>query len=158
MTDIQKVQISQRRSQGQSYGKIAEALGLPKSTVKSFCRRAVLAETDVVDVKVAGHEEPIQESTQEEPKPLSGTMDGTVCRCCGEPLLQIPGRRRKYFCSKECRVKWWARHPEASKGTAHYSFTCPGCGIAFTAYGNKSRKYCSHSCYIKTRFGGKANG
>jgi hypothetical protein len=35
-----------------------------------------------------------------------------------------------------------------------YSFTCAGCGVEFAAYGNASRKFCSHECYIKSRFGG----
>ena len=37
----------------------------------------------------------------------------------------------------------------------HYHFICRGCGKKFTSYSNKSRKYCSHECYIKHRFGGQ---
>lgn len=38
----------------------------------------------------------------------------------------------------------------AAKDTTH---TCAGCGATFEAYGNKHRKYGTHACYIRTRFG-----
>ena len=47
-----------------------------------------------------------------------------VCPQCGKPIVQ----------------------------KAVYSYTCIGCGCAFTAYGNDHRKYCSHACYIQDRF------
>ena len=37
---------------------------------------------------------------------------------------------------------------------AIYECVCECCGKTFSSYGNKNRKYCSHSCYIKGRFGG----
>ena len=33
-----------------------------------------------------------------------------------------------------------------------YKYQCPNCGTEFSCYGNKRRKYCSHDCYIKSRF------
>ena len=30
---------------------------------------------------------------------------------------------------------------------------CKNCGVMFTVYGNKHRKYCCHECYINDRFG-----
>ena len=30
---------------------------------------------------------------------------------------------------------------------------CAGCRATFESYGNKHRKYCTHACYIRTRFG-----
>ena len=41
------------------------------------------------------------------------------------------------------------------KRKAIYEYTCPTCGSAFTAYGNRHRKYCCHECYIADRFGGR---
>ena len=43
---------------------------------------------------------------------------------------------------------------EYEKRKAMYEYTCPTCGSTFYAYGNRSRKYCSHECYIAARFGG----
>lgn len=42
---------------------------------------------------------------------------------------------------------------------AYYVFACASCGKKFESYGNKSRKYCSHACYIDARFneGGEHN-
>ena len=38
------------------------------------------------------------------------------------------------------------------KETAMYPFTCTRCGKEFLSYGNQTRKYCSHDCYIRARF------
>ena len=54
--------------------------------------------------------------------------------------------------------EWWTEHPERIRQKAVYEFICAKCGRAFTAYGNKKRKYCSHECYIADRFGGGGNG
>ena len=35
---------------------------------------------------------------------------------------------------------------------------CENCGKEFHLYGDSRRKYCSHECYIKDRFGGRGNG
>ena len=134
MTIFQKEKILQLRSRGASYSEIAKVVGLPRNTVKSFCRRNT-ASTEMIIT---------------EPN-LSG------CRECGKPLVQVSGRKRRIFCSKECREKWWHAHPEKIRQRAVYTFTCPECGNTFTAYGNRHRKYCSHRCYICDRFGGNAN-
>jgi hypothetical protein len=75
-----------------------------------------------------------------------------LCRNCGEPLTQIPKRKPKTFCSAECRLTWWKSHREQMNGKAFYRFTCAYCGREFESYGNKTRKYCCHPCYIKDRF------
>jgi len=36
---------------------------------------------------------------------------------------------------------------------AIYNIICANCGTEFEAYGNKDRKFCSHNCYIASRFG-----
>lgn len=36
---------------------------------------------------------------------------------------------------------------------AFYPMVCAECGEKFLSYGNRERKYCSHACYIKARFG-----
>ena len=90
MTIFQKEKILQLRYQGASYSEIAKAVGLPRDTVKSFCRRNAANNSDV---------------TITEPD-LNG------CRECGKALVQISGRKQRIFCSKECREKWWHTHPE----------------------------------------------
>lgn len=63
--------------------------------------------------------------------------------------------KEKIFCSDNCRMKWWNSHQELVNRKAEYVFVCRNCGKLFTAYGNKERKYCSHSCYIEHRYSKK---
>ena len=129
MTDKQKIQIESLRNEGKGYKKIAQALGMSENTVKSYCKRNNL----VVPVKEEGK---------------------GVCKCCGVTVTQNEGRKKKIFCSDRCRMKWWNSHLDQVKRKANYSFVCPTCHKEFSAYGNSSRKYCCHACYIEDRFGG----
>jgi len=134
MTECQKAEVAGLRRAGLGYTVIAKKMGMPRDTVRSFCRRNGL------NGKMAGD-------------------DKERCRECGKPLVQTEGVKRRVFCCRECRVKWWHEHPEQIRQRAVYSFTCAGCGVQFTAYGDSRRKYCSHGCYIRTRFkGGCADG
>lgn len=135
MTNEQKQKIAELRSSGTSYVKIGEALGISKDTVKTYCRRNNLTVT--------------ADERQDAPS--------TVCRMCGKPLVQTEKQKRRIFCSRLCREKWWHSHPEYLNKKAVYEFHCAGCGRPFSAYGNKSRKYCSHECYINARFKGGGN-
>ncbi|OKL48568.1 hypothetical protein BSR28_00030 [Boudabousia liubingyangii] len=120
------------RRRGHSFGQIALEVGLSRNTVKSLCRR--------------------QSIGTENPSAVDG---GVVCEQCGQEIeacMPVPRRR---FCSATCRLAWWHAHPEHLNRRAIYSFTCAHCGQVFSAYGNKGRKYCCHSCYVRARFGTK---
>lgn len=136
MTEGQKKEIKRLRESGAGYTAIAGKMGIPKETVRSFCRRNGLA------------------GGAAKGRPEEGLAQDGVCRECGKPLQQKAGVKRRAFCSRECREKWWHSHPGEVRQRAVYSFTCSGCGQPFTAYGNAGRKYCSHECYIRTRFKG----
>ena len=138
MTDTQRMQIKELRLAGYGYKKIAQALCLSVDTVKSYCRKNNLAGV------MAG-------------KPSSSADGKTYCKQCGKELLQKPNQKTLLFCCGECRQTWWNAHPEMVNKKAIYSYLCPLCGKAFTAYGNSHRKYCSHSCYIADRFGGECH-
>jgi hypothetical protein len=123
------------REKGVSYGQIAAALNMSVNTVKSFCRRSkITVLTTLGNYKYVSY-----------------------CKKCGEELVQTPKRKKKIFCSFACRMEWWKVHPNSVKRKAVYSFICHFCKNEFTAYGNKGRKFCSHSCYINDRFGGSAD-
>ena len=138
MDGFQKEQIKNLRGEGLSYAEIARQVNVSRDAVISFCRRNCL---------------------QEIKKPISVVENDTadVCRECRKPLVQVDGMKRRVFCSKECRTKWWKEHPDRLNRKAVYQFTCPHCGKPFSAYGNSKRKYCSHVCYISDRFGGDAD-
>ena len=137
MTPDEKCRLTAMRKTGRSYAEIADVLGLSKNTVKTFCRRNGLA----VEVKDA----PVTETPEQQ--------EGKLCPTCGKPVIQTQGRKEKKFCSDVCRTRWWNSHLSLVNRKALYEYNCPTCGNAFTAYGNRHRKYCCHECYIADRFG-----
>lgn len=136
MTNEEKMKLTKLRKAGAGYKKIAQELNLSESTVKSFCLRNGLTRKPVLPAE-------IEEKAEKMP-----------CLCCGKPVLQTSGRKRKKFCNKECRNRYWNAHIGDEKRSAMDEFTCPNCGKSFYAYGRKGRKYCCHGCYIEARFGG----
>ena len=126
MTDIQKETIRYLRRNGQRYADIAVRLEVSESTVKTFCHRAGLTEAPERD---------------------------TACRQCGAELHHRQGSKARKFCSDTCRLAWWRQHPYLLQRAAIYKIDCAHCGRTFESYGNKGRKYCSHGCYIRARYG-----
>ncbi len=127
MTDSQKEMIIRCRKNGMGYTEVARATGISKDTVKSFCRR----------------------------NKLGGSIDCSGARCpqCGKELDSNVKTRRPRFCCEGCRRAWWRAHPDLGQKKAIYHYSCAHCGKPFSAYGNRSRKYCCHACYISARFG-----
>lgn len=66
------------RSRGKTATDIALALQVSVNTVRSYIRRH---------------------------PPEDAVRIG--CRRCGKPILQVKGRKAKYFCSDRCRNAWW---------------------------------------------------
>lgn len=130
MTKQQREKIITMRGEGFSYSKISKALGVSENTVKSFCRRNNLGRSYIE---------------------TGFQRDGVFCRQCGTLLTQTAGVKQKKFCSDKCRMAWWNSHPEAVKRKALYTFICPICGREFESYGNIKRKYCSRTCYGKSK-------
>ena len=73
------------------------------------------------------------------------------CRQCEKEIPQQEHRKKRLFCSDECRNLWWNTHKGVIRRKANYHFVCPVCGREFTAYGNANRKYCSRRCYADAR-------
>ena len=126
MTNEQRERITALHQQGYGYIKISQMLGVSDNTVRSFCRR-----------------NDVDKSTK------AATV---ICKQCCKQIKPISGRKPKKFCSDACRVSWWNHHLECVNRKAIYQFTCQHCGMSFSAYGNCSRRYCSHACYIAHRF------
>ena len=131
MTDQQKKQITGMRLRGASHAVIADALGLSRNTVKSFCLRNL-------------HPQPLE--VQAFP------VSSGVCAQCGKGFVFCPGHRQRRFCSDHCRMTWWNAHRELLRSTARVEYTCVCCGKHFMGYEWQRRKYCSHACYIAHRY------
>ncbi|MBS4899913.1 MAG: DUF2116 family Zn-ribbon domain-containing protein [Clostridiales bacterium] len=130
----EKEKIKILREKGLGYTAIAKEINISVNTIKSYCKRHGLGGTKTCD------------------------EDTSHCEYCGKPVIQKPGRKKKRFCSDKCRNTWWNNHKNMINHKAIYEFTCKQCGKDFSAYGNSNRKFCSHSCYIKNRFGGDIYG
>lgn len=138
MTEIEKQQIYDLRLKGVGYKAIAAVLGVSRDSIRGFCKRNGLdGDAQVISLNV------------EEKKKLH-----LVCSYCCKPIKQRGRGRTRRFCSDECRRKWWKDNPDkrTKNEDAIYRYTCPTCNKEFKCYGNKRRKYCSHDCYIKSRF------
>lgn len=132
MTNEQKEQIAVLRRQGYGYSKIAQTLSISENTVKSYCRRNGLC---------------------------SDALNNTAaCKKCGKLIIIKEKCKPRQFCSDRCRVAWWNSHQRQSHAKTIYHFVCEKCGAPFESNGNKSRKYCSHDCYIAARFGKERGG
>lgn len=129
MTDNKtKESILTMRREGMSFTEIAGFLSLSPNTVKSICYRSR------IQALPAGQENP------------------HVCRNCGKPLVQVPGRKQKTFCSTYCRSAWWNK----TRSRKPYRLTCYCCGKEFISFGNKKKKYCSQECRRISRYGEEA--
>jgi hypothetical protein len=179
MTSEEKTAVRRLRSSGYGYKRIASAVGLPQSTVKSFLRRNPLpcpenADSGGETAAAPGGAALCQNNSAESEKPggKSGQMEGAepqnrasdvlrpasqLCLSCGAPLVQLPGRRQKKFCSDTCRTRWWNRNKYKIPRKTIHTFRCGSCGGEFLAYGTTKRKYCSHQCYITGRFYSKTH-
>jgi len=133
MTTKEKEQIRSLRLSGKTYTFIAVKLGMKENAIKVFCNRNGLTD-----------------------KALS---ESRFCRHCGNIITEEQHTKPRMFCTDDCRREWWKAHPECVTRKAIYNFVCARCGKAFTAYGNKNRKFCSHACYVQQRYGkeGEAN-
>lgn len=134
MTNNEKEKIKVLREKGYSYSKIAGVLDRSENTIKAFCRRNNLGGVKASRV-TAKNEKSVK------------------CKQCEKELEQSEKGTRKKFCSDKCRRQWWKEHDYCIDRKAYYTLTCYECGNKFKSYGNKNRKYCSHNCYIKKRFG-----
>lgn len=123
MTSEEKTQLMELKAAGLGYKRMAACTGLPVGTVKTFFRR--LAAQEGAEV--------------------------VVCKQCGKPLNLGRVQRERKYCSDQCRMKWWAAHPEQMNRKAGKHLTCPWCNKMFVVYGEKKRVYCSRECYAAAR-------
>lgn len=122
MTKQEIESLNTMRTRGKTARDISLALEISLNTIRSYIRR-----------------HPLEDAVRVE------------CRQCGKPILQVKGRKAKYFCSDRCRNAWWNAHPEMVQRRAYYHLTCEYCKKEFISYGNQKRKYCSRNCYANAR-------
>lgn len=139
MNNFQRTQIWSLRKQGLGYGEVAMAVGLSKDSIKKFCQR---------NPELRGYGKSPQMMIEERVK------NGTYCQECFQPMVVKSTGRPKKFCSAKCRKANWDSHQEEhdKSKTAYTELTCHYCGRSFLSYANPKRKFCSHKCYIQSRF------
>ena len=132
MNELQKEKIKELRKSGYGYKRVATELGISINTIKSFCRKEGL-------------------------NGVKGTVRSLdVCLTCGSALPISKTKKRK-FCSKECREKWWSKNRNKLNKKKARIEHCLSCGKEMRLYEFETRKFCSHACYIESRFGGGAH-
>lgn len=132
MTDAQAKQIQDFRVKGIGYKAIASVLGLSRDMVRIYCKSNGLGGYGA--------------------EAVGNTQQGNACPYCSQTIRQPATGRKRKFCSDTCRRAWWAIHPMDARKSAFYDKTCLYCGQPFTIYGNKTRRYCRHNCYVHDRF------
>ena len=112
------------RQQGESFVEIAKLLSLSPNTVKSICHRSGIQAT------------------------LNEQSNYHICKNCKKPLIQIPGKKQKTFCSTHCRTAWWNK----TRSRKPYRLICYCCGKEFISLGNRKKKFGSRECYRLSRY------
>ena len=130
MTDIQKQSIIEMRKQGAKLAEIATKVGMRESTVKSYCWRH--------NIKPG--------------QPLSPKPDKSHCQNCGRCIIQEPKMKPKKFCCDKCRSIWWNNNRCYFNSRIRIA-NCAYCNKRFEKVGNTPQRFCSHACYINSRFG-----
>ena len=124
MTNDERKRIERLRKNGNSFSRIAEITGLSRDSVRMYCSRNNI---------------------------VPGKNSDSCCQQCGKELITNTGKGRKaLFCSSNCRIIYWRKMKEKDR---NYTKVCACCGSEFFSY-RRDRKYCSHECYVKARFGG----
>ncbi|RZI48257.1 RNA polymerase subunit sigma-70 [Lactococcus kimchii] len=135
MNQEQKNEIIRLRQQGFGYKKISIHLSVSVDAVKYYCKKQGLT-----GVRAAPH-----------------NMSINACRECHQPLEQKEKRKFQAFCSPICRLNWWRKNRSKGNLKRGKPIICPCCEKTVKVSEKSIRKYCSHECYIKERFGGKTD-
>ena len=95
MTSQQITMLTNMRSSGAGYQRIANTIGVSKDAVKKYCQRhGMRSETGAA------------RSLQ-------------FCPNCGIRLVSLAGKKAKRFCSDRCRYSWWnAQHRQEARREA----------------------------------------
>jgi hypothetical protein len=81
------------------------------------------------------------------------------CLCCGAPVKQEAGKRRRIYCNRKCHDRYYyittpnEREKRRQELAAEVvisplkeALECQYCGKTFEDYARKNRKYCSREC------------
>lgn len=118
---------------GNTYNEISKSMHIPLNTIKSYLRR---------------NREKIRKDDKKNEK------EKICCINCGHEITR--GRRLigRKFCSIDCKTKWFNKNKSKIESKNKIDKMCPTCNTPFKDYINGKRKYCSHNCYILSRFKG----
>ncbi len=154
------------RAEGCAYSMISKEIGVSINTVKAHINRKAKKEPQIEVVRKTSASTVMLRISDSRSAAYSTTPqlrptnipDDIYCKCCGAPLVNTPGHRQKTFCSKSCQERYWREHRNITLCASLVSCTCLGCGKEILDYKGHHRKYCSHQCYIRVRYGRCGNG
>ena len=122
---MENLDILKLQLQGYGYRRIANMLSMSPNTVKAYIRKQSI------------------EKYLKEGLPF--------CLNCGKELVHVPKKRKKKFCSIECKMKYWNTKKPKTKGMV--TTVCLQCGKEYLHYISKQKKFCSRDCYFKFKKG-----
>ena len=82
-----------------------------------------------------------------------GSSDSTRCPVCGKKIKIIGGHRKRRYCSDSCRKEYWRLNKDKISRNPTCRYSCFYCHREFYDYKSKNPKFCSLSCYFKSRYG-----
>lgn len=129
MTNKQEELIFRLRQSGQGYRRISTAIGLSRDAVGNYCK--------LHGIDGYGTEIKVQFP--------AGIVSDDSCRQCGRQLSYSGNGRKRRYCSNECKKEWEKAYPK------FYPHVCEYCWKEFQSVASQ-QKFCSHDCYIKSRF------
>ena len=132
---LQKWIVSQRKA-GYSYAEISRACNIPSNSIRTLC--------------ISKDIDPLSDS-----RPSSPLDPLPLCKHCGQPIVKIPGRKFRMFCSYECQKSYWSPRCNTPRLLSLEVLSCPICGNSFSAVPSHKRIYCSRKCYYISRSSAK---
>lgn len=131
--DPDREEVRSLRLDGNDIETISEKTGIAKEQVAEYCHELGLPTDESCRLYISVGDSPSK------PQPVK-------CENCGAPLP--PGRRK--FCCDICHEEY---KYEGRKSRGGKTAVCKYCGIVFTEWKSKNRKYCSRECYLADRYG-----
>jgi predicted nucleic acid-binding Zn ribbon protein len=142
-------QVRELRMAGKECREISERMGIEEDQVAAYCSQLGLPVTGSCRTwrPTAEQESYLQHR--------DGIPPERKCPVCGCLLVQPQRGRRKRFCSKNCKDRFWNTRQADRREELGRKTECENCGRIFYAVKEKDaeRRFCCRDCYFEYRYG-----